>query len=90
MGYISDRTKQNFKAEEMTPENIANTLNSIDHEITQIKKDIDGLPDKIMDKMKIWILGGILSALVGGGILTYIGNALFSQYHQVEQTKSTK
>jgi hypothetical protein len=50
----------------MTNENIAVAFNRMDHELAVINKRLDEMPDKIMDKMKLWILSAIISVLITG------------------------
>lgn len=66
--YKSQVNEKCFKSDDMTPENIAIALNSINNVLSRIETKIDNIEKNIIKDMKIWILSALVTVL-GTGIL---------------------
>lgn len=91
--FKQDITDNSFKANDMTPENIASAFNHIDYELKSIKKSIETSESRTQEKInsmmkdvKIWILGGLLAALVSGGLLSYVAANFVPRVQQPQAT----
>lgn len=72
MAFTAEKHEKSFKGDGMTPEKIASLFNEVEREFENVNRRLDELPSKIMNDVKIWVMGGIIATMITGIIVPVV------------------